>query len=62
MCSRTDRRTDNPIIYKIETYLDRFLVPKIYVIPNFVKIVRVVLEIYESYVHGQIDGPVVYKF
>ena len=29
--------------------------PEMHVIPNFVKIVRAVLEIYESCVHGQID-------
>ena len=49
------RQTDNPIFYKIETYLDRLLVPEIYILPNFVKIVRAVLEIYESCVHGQAD-------
>ena len=37
-------QTDNRIFYKIETYLGRLLLPEIYVIPNFVKIVRTVLE------------------
>ena len=32
------------MFYKVETYLDRLLVLEKYVIPNFVKIVRVVLE------------------
>ena len=40
-----DGKTDNPIFYKVETYLDCLLVPEIYVIPNFVEIVRAVLEI-----------------
>ena len=48
-------QTDNPIFYKVETYLDRLLLPDMYIIPNFVKIVRTVLEIYESCVHGQTD-------
>ena len=48
-------QTDNPILYKVETYLDRLLLLEIYIIPNFVKIVRAVLEIYESCVHGQTD-------
>ena len=52
---QNDRQTDNPIFYKVETYLDRLLVPEIYKIPNFVKIVREVLEIYVSYVNGQTD-------
>ena len=30
--------------------------PEIYVIPNFMKVVRAVLEIYECCVHGQIDS------
>ena len=51
----TDRQTGNPIFYKVETYLDHLLVPEIYIIPNFVKIVRAVLEIYVSCVHGQTD-------
>ena len=50
---QTDR--DNPIFYKVGTYLDRIFVPEIYVIPNFVKLVRAVLDIYESSVHRQID-------
>ena len=51
----TDRQTDNPIFYKVESYLDRLLVPEIYIIPNFAKIVRAVLEIYENCAHGQND-------
>ena len=39
--------------------------PEIYVIPNFVKIIRAVLEIYERCVHGQNDrqagNPIFYK-
>ena len=46
LCSWTDRQTDNPNFYKVETYLNRLFVPKIYILPNVVKIVRVVLEIY----------------
>ena len=52
---QNDRQTDYPIFYKVETYLDRLLEPEIYIIPNFVKIVRAVLEIYDSCVHGQTD-------
>ena len=44
---QNDRQTDNPIFYKVETYLDRLLVLEIHIIPNFVKIVSVVLEIHE---------------
>ena len=55
MSPRTDRQTDNPIFYKVETYLDCLLMPEIYVIPNFVEVVRAALDIYESIVHGQID-------
>ena len=47
--------TDNPIFHNVETYLDRLFVPEVYVTQNFVKIVRAVLEIYVSYVHGQTD-------
>ena len=57
----TDRQADCPIFYKVKTYLDCLLVPEIYVIPNFVKIVGVVLEIYESSVHEQIDYMIFYK-
>ena len=57
----TDRQTDNPIFYKIETYLDRLLMPEMYAIPNFVKIVRAVLENYEICVHGQADSQIFYK-
>ena len=60
-----DSQTDNPIFYKVETYLDRLFVLEIYIIPNFVKIVRAVLEIYESCVHGQTgrqtNNPIFYK-
>ena len=52
---QTDRQTDNPIFYKVETYKDCLLVPEIHIIPNFVKILRVVLDIYVSFVHGQTD-------
>ena len=45
-----DRQTENSIFYKIETYLDRFLVPEIYVIQNVLKIVRSVLEIVNIYI------------
>ena len=55
MCSRTDKKTDNPIFFKVETYLDHFLVPEIYVTPNFVKVFRAVLEIYESCVYRRTD-------
>ena len=56
------RQTDNPIFYKIETYLDRFLVPEKYKLPNFVKIVQVVLEIYEICFQGQkADIPIFYN-
>ena len=62
---QTDKQT-TPFFFKVGTYLDRFLVPKIYVIPNFVKIVRMVLGIYKSCAHGQIgrqtENPVFYKF
>ena len=47
----TDRQINNPIFYKFETHLDRLLVPEIYIIPNFVKIVGVVLEIVNIYIH-----------
>ena len=49
----TDRQ--NPNFYKVEIYLDVLLVPGMYVILNFVKIVRAFLEICESCVHRQID-------
>ena len=41
---QNDRQTDNPIFYKVETYLDRLLVPEINVILNFLTIVGTVLE------------------
>ena len=41
--SSVDEETDNPIFYKVETYLDCLLVPEIYAIPKFVKIVRAVI-------------------
>ena len=47
---QTDRQTDSPIFYKVETYLDHLLMLEIYVIPNFVKIVKAVLEIIKIYV------------
>ena len=40
----TDRQTDNLILYKVETYLDCLLVPEMYAIPNFMKIIKAVLE------------------
>ena len=40
----TVRQTDNPNVCKVKTNLDRLLVLEIYVIPNFVKIVRAVLK------------------
>ena len=43
MRSRTDRKTNNPIFHKVETYLDRFLVPEVYAIPNFVKVITAIL-------------------
>ena len=52
MCSQTDTQR---IFYKLENYLDRLLVYEKYVMPNFVKIVIVVLEISESCVHGHTD-------
>ena len=55
MSSRIDSQTDNLIFNKVETYLDHLLWFKIYVIPNFLKVVRAVLDIYESCVHGQIN-------
>ena len=61
MFSRTDRHIDNPIFYKVENYLDHFLVPETYVIPNFVKTVEAVFEIYESCDHEQTDNPIFYK-
>ena len=45
----------------VETYLDCLLVPEIYLIPCFVKIVRAVLEIYESYDNRQTVKPIFYK-
>ena len=39
-----DRQTDNPIFCHVETCLDRLLVTEIHIIPNFVKIVRAVVE------------------
>ena len=49
------REPDNPIFYKVETYLDCLLIHKIHVILCFVKIVRMVLKIYERDVHRQTD-------
>ena len=39
----------------VEAYLHGLLMSEIYAIPNFVKIAREVLEIYESDVHRQND-------
>ena len=61
MILRTDRQIDNPIFYKVETYLDHLLVPETYVLPNFVKTVKAVFEMYESCDHGQTDNPISYK-
>ena len=61
MCLRTDRQKDNPIFYKTATYLDRLLVPELYLILNFMKIVKAVHEIYVSCVHGQTNNPIFYK-
>ena len=44
MKPRTVSQTDNPIFYEVKNYLDHLLMPEIYVMPNFVKIVRAVLE------------------
>ena len=44
----TNPQTGNPIFYKVKTYLDRLLVHGIYVIPNFVKVARAVLDIFEK--------------
>ena len=52
-------------IYISMTYLDRFLVHEIHVMPYFAKILRAVLEIKECCVHGtndrQTDNPITYK-
>ena len=50
-----------PVFFKVETNLDRLLMPKICIIPNYVKIARVVLEIYERCVYGQTDNSSFYK-
>ena len=42
--SLTDSQIDNRIFYEVGTYLDRLFVLKKCVIPNFVKLVRRVLE------------------
>ena len=47
---QNDRQTDNQIFNMVGTYLFRILVPEIYIIPNFVKIVRAVLEIVNIYI------------
>ena len=52
----TDRQTENSIFYKTETYLDGLLVPEIYILPNFMKIVRAILKIYDICFHGQTDS------
>ena len=45
----------------VEAYPDRFLVPRIYVMTNFVKIVGAILKVYESCVHGQTGNSIFYK-
>ena len=50
-----DRKTDNPIFYKFETYLDHLLMPEIYVLSNFVKTVTAILEIFKICAHGEAD-------
>ena len=55
LCSKKDWKTDTSIFYKDQNYLDRLLVPEMHEIPIFVKIIRMVLEIYESCVQGQTD-------
>ena len=57
----TDRQRDNLIFYKVEIYVDCLLGSEIYIISNFVKIVRAVLEIYVSWVHGQTSNEIFYK-
>ena len=58
----TDRQTDNPIFYKVETYLDRLLVPDIYVTPNFVKVVeRFSIFTRDAFTDRQTDNPIFYK-
>ena len=47
------RQTDKSMVYKVDIFLDGLLVSEIYVIPNFMKIVRTVLEIYDSCFLGQ---------
>ena len=47
---QNDREREHNFFYKVETYLDRFLILKIYIIPNFVKIVIAVLEIVNIYI------------
>ena len=57
-----DRQTDNSIFDKFKTYLDGFFMPEIYVIPNFMKIVRAVLGIHKSsWTDSQTDNPILYK-
>ena len=41
-------QTDTAFYYKIQTYLDHIVVSEIYVIPNFEKIFRTVLDSFES--------------
>ena len=47
-------QTDNPILYKVETYLYRLLVPETYTIPNLVKVIRAFLYIVSEYTE-QVD-------
>ena len=60
MYSWTDRQTTS-FFYKVETYIDHLLVNEIHAIPYFVKVVRVVLDIYVSCVHRQTDNPIFYE-
>ena len=52
---QNERKTENPIVYKVETYLDRLFVPEIHIIQKFVIIVWAVIEIYVICVHGYTD-------
>ena len=56
-----DRQMDNPIFYKVEIYLEHLLMPKIYVKPNFMKIVRAVLMNVNTYMYVYIYIPI-YNF
>ena len=57
----TGRQTNNLLFfYKVETYLECLFEPKIYAIPNFVTILRAVLENINQSL-GQIDNLIFYK-